>query len=552
MKLKIIFLFFLSIYITIVIRLFYIQVINPKKYTSDLYLKNKKLYPERGKIYDRNGHPLVLNENSYLLYIEPKQVKDKYELFKQLSQQLKIDEASLEAKFDPSKYYIAIKSGIDDQTKKNIDRLNLKGIGYEYQMERYYPEASLSSHLLGFVGKNDINEDVGYFGIEGFYDKDLSGMTGFLQSERDLTDRPIFVGIQKRVEPENGRNLYLTIDKTVQEITKNILKDGLERYQAKQGCVITANPQTMEILGFVCLPDFDQKNYSKFTEEFFRNPGITELYEPGSTFKPLIVAASLQEKKIKPLDVFDETGPVSIGEYTIKTWNDKYGGKSTITQILERSSNVGMVWIGDKLGRKKTYQYLKDYGFGTLTNIDLQGEASGYIKPMSDWYDIDFATVSFGQGIAVTPIQMVKAFSSIINGGKVLKPQMVKQIEYKNDKIDIKPKIEKKILSETTSEIIRKMLVSTVENGEHQWDIPQGYSIGGKTGTAQIAISGHYDPSKTVASFIGFFPSHQPKIISLVMLKEPKSSQWGSETAAPLFFEIAKELIVYYNIVPEP
>lgn len=495
--------------------------------------------------------PLALNQNSYLLYLEPKKITDKLKLVKFLSEKLEMPEASIEAKINPDKDWISVTSQIDEEKKKEIENLKIDGVGFQTQMRRFYPEASLSAHLLGFVGKDESGDDVGYFGLEGFYNQDLSGLPGLLDSERDLFGRPIFIGVQNKVNPENGRDLVLTIDKTIQEIAKKRLHDGIERYKAKQGCVIVAEPYSMAILSLVCLPDYDLDKYYQFTEEYFRNPVVSEVYEPGSIFKPLITAAALEEKKIKPTDFYQEDGPVTIGEYQIKTWNNKYEGKITMTRILEKSSNVGMVYIGEKLGRDKIYQYLEKYGFGKTTSIDIQGEISSFLKPKSEWYPIDFSTVTFGQGIALTPIQMVRAFASLVNGGSLMKPYVVDRLISQKKEIKIKPKIEKKVISKTTSEIIKKMLVSTVENAEAKWDRPKDIKIGGKTGTAQVPIQGHYDPSKTNASFIGFAPADNPKFITMVMLKEPETSPWGSETAAPIFFEIAKDLIVYYGITPE-
>lgn len=548
MKTKILFLGFILLFILIIIKLFYIQIISPVNVDYDLYLKSKKLYPERGKIYDRKNSPLVLNQNSYLLYIEPKKIDDKLKLLKFLSEKLEMDEASLEAKIDFNKQWVAITSGLLEEKKIEIEKLNLKGVGFEKKMKRFYPEASLSAHILGFVGKNEKGDDVGYFGIEGFYNQDLSGLPGLIETERDLFGRPIFFGVQKKLNPENGRDLILTIDKTVQEIAKKKLLNGIEKYQAKQGCVIIADPKTMAIISLVCLPDYDLDNYYQFNESYFKNPAISEVYEPGSIFKPLIMAAAIEEKKIRPTDIYDEQGPVKIGEYEIRTWNNKYEGKISMTRILEKSSNVGMVYIGEKLGKNKIFEYLDKFQFGKITNIDLQGEIAGVMKPKNQWYPIDYATVTFGQGIAVTPIGMIKAFSSIINGGYLMRPYVVEKIISSKGEIKIKPKIEKKIFSNLTSEIMKKMLVSTVENAEAKWNRPKNIKIGGKTGTAQIPIKGHYDPSLTNASFIGFLPADDPKIIALVMLKEPKTSPWGSETAAPIFFEIANDLIVYYGI----
>lgn len=549
MKIKFIFLIFIFFYLAIIVRLFFLQVIFSPSNKS-VYLKTNKLYPIRGRIYAQKNQPLVLNQNSYQLYVEPKKVKDKDNLIRLLSKNLEVDEASVSAKLDMTKDWVAISSGLTQEQKDKISKLNLKEIGFEYQTKRFYPEASLSAHVLGFLGKDKEGEDVGYLGLEGFYNRDLRGLPGFVETERDIVGKPILIGTQQRVEPEDGRDLILTIDKNIQEITKKKLLEGIEKYKAKKGCVITVEPNSMAILSLVCLPDYDLEKYYLFNEYFYKNLSITDLYEPGSVFKPLIVAAALEEKKIKPNDTYNETGQVSVGEYNIKTWNDKYEGKISMTRILEKSSNVGMVYIGEKLGNKKIYSYLKKFGFGQNTNIDLEGEASGYLKPQGSWYPIDYATVTFGQGIAITSIQMIRSFASIINGGNLMRPYVVQKIVSENRVTEIKPKVEKRVVSKTTSDIIKKMLVSTVENAEAKWDRPKGFSIGGKTGTAQVPIKGFYDTSKTIASFIGFAPAEDPKFLTLVVLYEPKSSPWGSETAAPLFFEIAKDLIVYYNISP--
>ena len=550
MKIKLLFVLFLCLYLIIIGRLFFIQILFPFKPDKDLYLKTAKLTPERGKIYDVNNNPLVLNQNSYLLYLEPKKITDKLKLIHSLSESLGMEEASLEAKIDQTKDYQAITNSLSDDKKSEIEKMNLPGVGFEYQMRRLYPEASLSAHLIGFVGKDDIGEDIGYFGLEGYYNDDLKGMPGFLESERDIIGRPIYIGTQNRVKAEDGRDLVLTIDKTVQEIVKRKLSEGLEKYQAKQGCVIVADPYTMAIIALSCLPDYDEEKYYQFSENYFENPAISSAYEPGSIFKPLIMAAAINEKKVKPDTIMNEDGPVTIGDYTIRTWNDKYEGKITMTRILEKSSNVGMVWVGEKLGNNNIYSYLEKYGLGKLTGIDLQGEAEAYLKPKNAWYPIDYSTVTFGQGIAVTPIQMITAFSSLINGGNLLQPYVVSKIVSNSKENIIKPKIIKQVISKETSDMIKQMLVSTIDHPEAVWDKPKGYVIGGKTGTAQIAIAGHYDPSMTNASFIGFLPADKPKFIAMVILENPKSSQWASETAAPLFFDIAKELIVYYNISP--
>ena len=550
MRLKIILGFFTIVFFLVIAKLFYLQILNPHVTENDPYLKTRKILPQRGKVYDVLGQPLAVNTTNYLLFFEPKKISDKYLFTKKVEDILKVGEATIEAKINQDKDWVAFKI-VDKETKTKLEATQLTGIGFDNKSQRYYPEASLSAHILGIVGKDTQGEDIGYFGIEGYYDKDLAGLPGLLKSERDLLDKPILIGTQEKIDSEDGRDLYLTIDKSVQEIAKKKLLNGLETYQSKEGCVIVADPYTMAITALSCLPDFDLDKYYEFSEKYFKNSAISDLYEPGSIFKPLIVAAALEEKKIKPEDIYDEEGPIKIGEYTIRTWDNKYEGKISMTRILEKSSNVGMVHIGEKLGDKKVYEYVKKFGFGEVTGIDLQGEVGGYLKSLSSWYPIDYATVTFGQGIVVTPIQILTAFASIINDGKLLKPYIVARAESKDQKNVAQPQVVRKIVSEKTSATIKKMLVDTVEHGEVSWAKPKGYKIGGKTGTAQIAISGKYDASKTIASFVGFAPADKPKFIILVVLKEPKSSIWGSETAAPLFFDIAKELLVYYNIPPE-
>ena len=524
-------------------------MLNAKTYTAD-YLTTKKLYPERGKILDRNLEPLAVNQLTFQLFAEPKHINNRSYLIDTLDSVLSIGESTLEARIDMKKDWVAIRNNITTEQKAAIEKSGVKGLGYSEQYIRYYPEASLSAHILGFVGKNSEGENTGYFGIEGFYDKELAGLPGFMKSERDLIGRPIFFGTQERTASEDGRDLILTLDKAVQNIIKKKLITGLESYKAKEGCIIVADPMSMEILGLTCLPDFDPDQYYKFTEQDFKNPAISNLYEPGSIFKPLIVAAGVESKSIKPDEVYDEDGPVEIGGFQIRTWDNKYEGKVSMTRILEKSSNTGMVYIGDKMGDDKVLEYIKKFGFGRITDIDLQGEVGGYLKPREEWYPIDFATATFGQGIAVTPIQMVRAFSAIVNGGYLYRPYIVKEIIDGQKERKREPKVVQRVVSKRTSDILKKMLVSTVENGEIKWAKPKGYKIGGKTGTAQVAIKGHYDASKTIASFIGFAPADNPRFVALVVLREPGSSQWGSETAAPLFFEVAKELLVYFNIPP--
>jgi len=548
-KLRFLLFFFLVMYVVIILRLFYLQVL--KENPSSEYLTTRRIPAARGNIFDRTNQTLATNQVEYKLFAEPKKVSDIEIANIKIARALNVEESTISARLDKTKDWVAIMGGLSRSQKDAIEALKLSGLGFDDEPTRYYPEGSTAAHLIGFVGKNSEDESVGYFGIEGFYDQDLGGLPGLMRSDRDLINRPIFLGTQEKIDPENGRDLVLSIDKTVQDIVKKKLKEGIDKYHAKDGCAIIADPDTMEILGLSCLPDFDQEKYYDFNEQYYKNSAISSLYEPGSTFKPFIMAAGIEEGVIRPDTIYHEKGPVTIGEYTIKTWNNTYEGDITLTRALEKSSNVAMTYVGEKLGKDKLLGYLKSYGFGELTHIDLQGEVANALKQQKDWYPIDYATVTFGQGITVSPIQMIRAFASLINGGNLLEPHVVKKLINGQQAKEIQPHVIRKVISKETSDKIKTMLVSTIANGETKYLRPEGYAIGGKTGTAQIAISGHYDASKTLASFIGFSPIKHPKFIGLVIVNEPKTSQWGSETAAPIFFQIAKELIVYYNVTPE-
>ena len=549
-KLTIVFLCFIVFFSLVIYRLFSIMVLNAQKITSNDYLQMNKITAVRGDIFDRNHEPLAMNITNYKLFVEPKKVKDPEKVILSLDNELHIGTATLEALVKSGKDWMRIQDGLSKDLKDKIMGLKLAGIGFEDSPTRYYPEGSIASHLIGFVGKNYNGEDVGNGGIENYYQKDLAGMPGIFKTERDTTGNVMFSGVQIKIDPTNGRDLVLTIDKTVQMTAKDKLQKGIEKYQADSGCILIADPSTMEILAMTCLPDYDPMNYGLFNDSFFNNPAITSSYEPGSIFKPLVMAAALQEKAVKANDEMDEDGPVTIGEYTIRNWDNKYAGKISMSTILQKSSNIGMTYIGGKLGKEKLTSYLDKYGFGKATNIDLTGEGEGVVKGKDSWYPIDLATVTFGQGILVTPIQMITAFSSIVNGGELLEPHVVKQFESNGKIVKVEKKKVRQVLDKKASDQIKAMMENDIVNGEVKWDRPAGYRIGGKTGTAQIAVSGKYDPSKTYASFVGFAPVDSPKFVVLVSLQNPKTSIWGSETAAPIFFEVAKELLFYYNISP--
>ncbi|MBI2622687.1 MAG: penicillin-binding protein 2 [Candidatus Levybacteria bacterium] len=441
-----------------------------------------------------------------------------------------------------------IKSKVDQATKDRLDALNLRGVGFQQESTRFYPEASMAAHLIGFVG----GDNKGYFGVEGYYDRQLKGKVGIAVQTKDVFGRPILTRANEKSKEVNGRNLILNIDRAIQFILENRLKEGIERYEAFGGMAALMDPRTGSILAMASFPSFDPGSFQDYPRDYYKNPFVSNMFEPGSTFKPLIMASALDSKTVKPDTKCPIcAGPITIGDYQIRTWNNKYNKDTNMIEVIKNSDNTGMVFVGKSLGLSKMLSYLKKFGIGELTGIDLQGEVPPNLKSEELWYPIDLATASFGQGISVTPIELLAAFSSIANNGMRMEPHVVGKIETtEGETIAIKPKVLDKPISQQTAKVMTEMLVYAVEKGEAKWAKPKGYRIAGKTGTAQIPVAGHYDPNKTITSFIGFAPANDPKFSMLVVVDRPTTSIYGSETAAPIFFEIAKDLLTYYNIPP--
>lgn len=448
-------------------------------------------------------------------------------------------------------FWISLNRKVDYQTKTDIDKLNLTGVGADPSFERYYPEGSSSAHLLGFIGSDIYGDDTGYFGLEGFYNGQLKGKNGLLSQERDALGFPILIGNYISKDPQPGKTLVLNVDRTVQNITENYLKKGMEQFGAKSSSAIVMDPKTGAILALASYPNYDPANPEQYPTIDYKDSAIADSYEPGSTFKTLVMAAAINEGLITPDTQCDIcAGPVAIDGYDIRTWDNKYFPNTNMDEVLIHSDNTGMVFVSRKLGIDKMYSYIKNFGFGDLTGVDLQDEESPDIRDKSQWKDIDLATASFGQGISATPLQVVRAVSAIANGGYLMEPHVVSKIVDGNHIFNIEPKVLGQPISQQAAKTVTQMMVDAVNLGEAKFARIKGYKIAGKTGTAQIPVAGHYDATKTIASFVGFAPANNPRFAILVKYDEPSSSIYGAETAAPTFFAIAKDLFTYYGIAP--
>jgi cell division protein FtsI/penicillin-binding protein 2 len=546
---------FAFLFLLVTARLFYWQAVRAQELSAlgeSQYGQNIKLSPARGEIRTSDGFPIASNKVAYLVFADPKEVKDKEQTSAQLAPLLQEDQASISALLSLNRYWVALKPQVDNGVKEAIDKLKLPGIGFEDQSVRFYPEASTAAKLLGFVGKDDLGNDKGYFGLEGFYDRQLRGKEGVAIQIHDALGRPILAKQNSATGEVNGRSLILNVDRVLQYQMEQELKKGIEAYGATGGMAAMMDPKTGGILALASFPSFDPRSYADFTDAEYRDNFITDTYEPGSTFKPLVMAAAINSGLVKPDTRCDAcAGPVKIAGYDIHTWNDEYQPNLTMTEVIQHSDNTGMVFVGRKLGLDRMLSYMQKYGMGQLTGIDLQGEEAPPMRPKDSWQPIDLATSSFGQGILVTPIELLDAFASIANKGVRMEPHVVSAVETADGQlIKIPPKKIDQPISEQTATIMTEILVNAVNKGEASFARIKGYRIAGKTGTAQIAVNGSYDPNKTIASFIGFAPADDPKFVMLVVINRPSSSIYGAETAAPVFFKIAAKALEYYNIPP--
>lgn len=609
MRLKIIRWIFLSFLVLITFRLFHWQVLSHDELIAraeDQRIIKKEVVAPRGTILFSDNSVLAGSEPAFSLFLQPKTIdlelskkfnserktdltsaasnsdlKNYIDLYKKnLAQKLgtylaredleyiestggatlsdqdrenavKSKEADIYDKLNKDLFWISLNRKVDLASKQALEKMDLFGLGFDETSLRFYPEGSSSAHLLGFVASDAYGEEVGYFGLEGFYNGELKGKRGVLTQEKDAMGLPILIGEFSLQSAKDGKTLVLNIDRAIQHVVEEKLKEGIQKYGAQGASAIVMDPKTGKVLAMASYPSYDPLRAFEYPKEYHRNPISADAYEPGSTFKVLVMAAAINEGLVEPETVCDICdGPLEISGFTIKTWNNKYQANSTMTDVIIHSDNTGMVYAGRKLGIDTMYKYLENYGFGKPTKIDLQDESSPPVRAKKDYKEIDLATTSFGQGILVTPIQLITAVSSIANGGKLMEPQIVSEVIDGNKIYTIKPRMIAEILKPETTKKVTDMMVKAVENGESKFAKPKGYRVAGKTGTAQIAVGGSYDASNTIASFIGFAPADDPKFIMLVRYDRPKTSIYGAETAAPTFFNIAREIFTYYGIAP--
>lgn len=495
--------------------------------------------------------PLATNIEQFDILAVPKNVKEKERAARELARILDKSETELLEVFQSGELYAPpIAKRVSKEKAEEVQNLQLAGILAIPQFIRFYPQGEVAAHLLGFVNF----EGQGNYGIEQTYDYLLRGKQGETLNLRDTKGR--LIRTLKGESPENGADLVLTVDNTIQFLAEEKLKEGIEKFKADSGSIIIMNPYNGKILAMANFPSYDPNTFNKVPKEEYRrffNPAVAGTWEPGSVFKPIVMSAAIDLGRVEP-DTIPEDLPegfknfVLVDGYEIHNSQDKSFGFETMTQVLENSDNVGMVWVADKLGNEDLFQYMQKYGFGKKTDMDLSHEVEGKLIPLKKMRRVNRATMSFGQGISVTPIQLIRAFAAIANGGKLVEPRVVEKIIYPDGRAE-EAKVEEgeQIISEETAKKIQAMMVSVVERGHGKKAKVEGFKVAGKTGTAQIAApGGGYLEEAHIGSFVGFAPAENPLFVMLVKLDRPKTVEFAESSAAPLFGDLAKWLLASY------
>jgi len=544
----------------IISRLFFLQILEHKLFQAQALGQQvgfNNIIGSRGQIFciasqESKGasgigetKSLAINKDSWTISADPKEIVDKIVFSELLSENIGLTQEEILLQLDSNDSYLVIKKDLSTDDLSKIKALNLKGLFWQNNPDRFYPQGEILSQTVGFLGGGGS----GQYGAEGYYDDILQGKSGVIKEKRGL-DAILFNDDQISLD---GSDIYLTIDYNIQFQAESLLKKAKDNFDIDSGQIIVLKPDSGRILALANFPFFDPNQYSKEKDlDIFQNTAVQKLFEPGSIMKPFTMASALNEGKITPETTYIDTGSLSFGIKTIHNFNNKIYGEQTMTQVLENSINTGAVFAQQQIGNKKFFEYIEKFGFTERTGIDLQGEVYSRNDNLRNGPDMNYATASFGQGIELTPMQIARGFSAIANGGKLINPYIVEKIVNGRDKIDIEPKASDQIISQKTVSDLTMMLISVVENGFDKVAKIPGYYMAGKTGTAQVPLTGAkgYDENKTIQSFVGFGPAFNPQFLILVKLDNPKVSA-SSLSALPVFKELAQYIINYWKIPPD-
>lgn len=546
-------------------RLIYIQAFQAKKYAAKASVQQSRKFEipaSRGIVYVKDSqdlYPIALNNKVYTLAVDPKFIKDADNTAQKLNEIINSNQDEIKNQIIKDSRYIEINKSINTDQAEKIKSMSLPGVILIERASRFYPEGSLFSHVLGYV--ND--DGKGQYGFEQFNDEAMGGTNGQYNTATDALGVPIRSADNTISEPVAGKDYVLTLDRGLQSVAQEALKQAVESNRAESGSIIVMDVKTGAIKAMVNYPDYDPNNFRQVKDyKVFSNSAVSSLFEPGSGFKVVTMAAGLDTGKIRPNTTFNDTGEVKVGDKVIKNAENHKFGISTMTDVIQKSLNTGVVFVLQSLGgttgkitpegKQSFFSYIEKFGFGKITGIEQAGEVSSKVKQPST-YDVDYANMSFGQGISVNSLQLLTAVGAIANKGVLMKPYLVEG-ELQSDQTIKKtqPQVVRGVISPETAAELSQIMTQVVEQGSGYLTKMKGYKIAGKTGTAQVprADGKGYEDNKNIGSFVGFAPADDPKFVMLVRVDYPKTEGFAEKTAVPAFATVAKELMRYYQIPP--
>ncbi|MFN0072102.1 MAG: peptidoglycan D,D-transpeptidase FtsI family protein [Chloroflexota bacterium] len=545
---------FLGIGLLIIVRLVFFQVVQHSELKAKAAASHRHqvtVPPRRGDILDRNGQPLAITVMYGLVEIIGPQVKNHELAASQLAPLIGMRPEEILARIDPrNPAPVLIKSGLPAAVVANIQGAEISGVTTRSDHSRHYPEGSLASRVIGLVG----TEFHGLGGIEHYYDDELAGIAGLLDTELDSAQQEIILGRKIRVPAQDGADIVLTIDRYTQRTAERLLADAVASNKSTGGSIIIMEPSTGGVLASATLPTYDLNDERRFRPEttaLFKSSEVADQYEPGSVLKVLTMAAGLEDGVVNPQSTVNDTGLVTLNGVAVRNWNLVGNGIINMTEVLIHSSNIGAQYVASRLGPDRFYDYFTRFGFGKLTGVDLPGEIPGMVRTnrTSDWNKLDLITNSFGQGIAVTSMQVVTAMSAIANDGLRMRPRLVREIRTPNGVQTIPPEPVEQVISPRTAQTLRGMMVHVLEQKAlEQWRLP-GYHAAGKTGTADYATIAGYKTGKTFASVVALAPAEAPRFAILIRLDAPEAI-YGGRVAVPVLAELLPALYTYYRVPP--
>ncbi|MFH1853829.1 MAG: penicillin-binding transpeptidase domain-containing protein [Candidatus Omnitrophota bacterium] len=543
--------FLVALFVLLSVRLFFVQLGAARplsKLASDQYKTYFCLLPRRGVIYDCRKKELAISINLSSIFADPLMIENKESAADKLAKVLSMDKENALSKLKEGQRFVWLARKVQPDIEKAARALSIKGIGFIKEPQRVYPNGELASHIIGFVGI----DDKGLEGVELMFDKFLKGTVGWRYSIRDAKRREVPGYEYKEIPPADGNDIILTIDSIVQAFTERELDSAVKKCNAKGGTIIVMAPYTGEIVALVNRPTYDPNNIKGYSVDARRNRALCDFFEPGSSFKIVTASAVLEENVVQPEEeFFCENGEFKWSRHVYHDHTPH--GWLAFRDVIKYSSNIGTMKSAMKLGEDRLYRYIKRFGFGKKTDIDLPGEVEGITRPVKQWSKLSLCSISMGQEVTVTALQLACAVSSIANGGYYVKPRIIERIQDKTGQVieEFEPKQIQRVISEETAEKLRTILRGVVEGGTGKLAEVKGYYPAGKTGTAQkIEPNGVYSHRKFTASFIGFLPYDKPRFVVVVVMDEPRPYYYGGTVCAPVFRNVASQLMRYYKIEP--